>query len=107
MQTMQNLSEITVAKNGPSTFEKWMKITGVTVAFIIFAIIFTMGTPIKMTMQGKASLAVFCMAFVLWVSQAIPTYASALLAIIALVFTGGWNQDSALAVFGQDIIWLM
>lgn len=107
MQTMQSLSEITMAKKGPSTFEKWMKITGVTIALIIFAIIFTMDTPIRMTMQGKASLAVFCMAFVLWVTQAIPTYASALLAIVALVFTGGWDQNSALAVFGQDIIWLM
>ena len=89
------------------TFEQWMKIAGIAVSLLIFAIIYTMPTPVKLTMQGKSSLAVFGMVFVLWVTQAIPTYASALLAIVMLAFTGGWTQKEALAVFGQDVIWLM
>ena len=89
------------------TFEQWMKIAGIAVSLLIFALIYTMPTPVKLTMQGKASLAVFGMVFVLWVTQAIPTYASALLAIVMLAFTGGWTQKEALAVFGQDVIWLM
>lgn len=89
------------------TFEQWMKIAGIAVSLLIFALIFTMPTPVKLTLQGKASLAVFGMVFVLWVTQAIPTYASALLAIVMLAFTGGWTQKEALAVFGQDVIWLM
>ena len=89
------------------TFEQWMKIAGIAISLLIFAILYTMPTPVKLTVQGKSSLAVFGMVFVLWVTQAIPTYASALLAIVMLAFTGGWTQKEALAVFGQDVIWLM
>lgn len=89
------------------TFDRWMKITGITIALLVFALIYTMDTPVQMTLQGKSSLAVFGMVFVLWVTQAVPTYAAALLAIVVLVFTGGWTQKDTLAVFGQDVIWLM
>ncbi len=95
------------AKKKNLTFEQWMKIAGIAVSLLIFAIIYTMPTPVQLTMQGKSSLAVFGMVFVLWVTQAIPTYASALLAIVMLAFTGGWTQKDALGVFGQDVIWLM
>ena len=71
------------------SFEEWMKIMGIAVALLVFALIYTMDTPIQMTLQGKASLSVFGMVFVLWVTQAVPTYAAALLAIVLLVFTGG------------------
>lgn len=103
---MQISTELSGGGTKPG-LEKWMKIAGITVALVVFALIYTMPTPIQMTVQGKAALAVFSMAFILWVTQAIPTYASALLAIVALVFTGGWDQASTLAVFGQDVIWLM
>jgi anion transporter len=96
-----------IVKKKDSALEKWMKISGIAVALIVFAAIYTMPTPVEMTMQTKASLAVFFMVFVLWVSQAIPTYASSMVAIVLLVFTGGWDQNSALLVFGQDVIWLM
>lgn len=89
------------------SFEQWMKITGITIALIVFALLYTMPTPIQMTIQGKATIAVFAMVFVLWVTQAISTYTSALLAMVLLIFTGGWDQTSTLAVFGQDVIWLM
>lgn len=89
------------------SFDKGMKITGITIALLVFALIYTMETPVQMTLQGKSSLAVFGMVFVLWVTQAIPTYAAALVAIVVLVFTGGWTQKDTLAVFGQDVIWLM
>ena len=95
------------AKKKSLTFEQWMKIAGIAVSLLIFAILYTMPTPVKLTMQGKSSLAVFGMVFVLWVTQAIPTYASALLAIVMLAFTGGWTQKDVLGVFGQDVIWLM
>ena len=87
--------------------EKWMKIAGIFVSLLVFAILYTMPTPVQMTGQGQAVLAVFGMVFVLWVTQAIPTYASALVAMVMLVFTGGWTQKETLAVFGQDVIWLM
>lgn len=89
------------------TFENWMKIAGIFVSLLVFALLYTMKTPVQMTMQGKAALSCFAMVFVLWVTQAIPTTASALVVICMLVFTGGYSQKDALAVFGQDVIWLM
>lgn len=97
----------TVDNSKKLSFNDWMKIAGILVALVIFAAIYTMPTPAALTLQGKTVMAVFFMAFVLWVSQAIPTYASALVGICFLVFLGGWTQSEALAVFGQDVIWLM
>ena len=97
----------TVDNSKKISFNDWMKIAGILVSLVIFAALYTMPTPTALTLQGKTVLAVFFMAFVLWVSQAIPTYASALVSICMLVFTGGWTQGEALAVFGQDVIWLM
>ena len=71
----------------------WMKILGIPVALIVFGLLITMKTPVGMTFQGKAALATFLMALVLWVTQAIPTYASALLVIVILAITGGWDQS--------------
>ena len=85
----------------------WMKILGIPVALIVFGLLITMKTPVGMTFQGKTALATFLMALVLWVTQAIPTYASALLVIVILALTGGWDQSSIFSVLGYDVIWLM
>ena len=85
----------------------WFKVAGIPVALLVFAVLFTMPRPVGLTGQGQSVLAVFGGVFVLWVTQAIPTYASALVGMCLLVFTGGWTQSEALAVFGQDVIWLM
>jgi anion transporter len=87
--------------------EKWMKKLGIPIALLVFGLLMTMSTPVGMTFQAKAAVAVFAMALILWVTQAIPTYASALLVIVMLTLTGGWDQKSVLGVFGYDVIWLM
>ena len=46
------------------SFEQWMKIAGILVSLVVFAAIFTMPTPVQMTVQAKSSLAVFGMVFV-------------------------------------------
>lgn len=100
----QTISVISGKKHG---FEKWMKILGIPAALTVFGLLISMPTPIGMSFQGKAALATFTMALVLWVTQAIPTYASALLVIVLLSLTGGWDESSVLGVFGYDVIWLM
>lgn len=99
--------EVLSGRERKLSFEEWMKIAGIAVALLVFAILYTMPTPVAMTGQGKAALAVFSMVFVLWVTQAIPTYASSLVAMVMLVMTGGWTQGDVLGVFGEDVIWLM
>ncbi|VYU34779.1 DASS family sodium-coupled anion symporter [Clostridium tertium] len=85
----------------------WMKILGIPVALIIFGLLMSMNTPVGMSFQGKTALATFLSALVLWVTQAIPTYATALLVVVVLAITGGWDQGSIFGVLGYDVIWLM
>lgn len=93
--------------SGKNQKRDWMKIVGIPVALILFGLIMSMNTPVGMSFQGKTALATFSMALVLWVTQAIPTYAAALLVIVVLAITGGWDQSSIFGVLGYDVIWLM
>lgn len=90
-----------------SPFERWLQYLGFPLALAVYGIIYSVPTPEALTVRGKLSLAVFFMALVLWVSEAIPTYATALLAIVMLALTGAWDEKSILGVFGYDVIWLM
>lgn len=96
-----------IGKTSKSKFEIWMKITGIPLALVVFGLLFSMKTPVEVAVQAKMALAVFAMAFVLWVTQAVPTYVSSLIAIVALAITGAWDETSVLGVFGYDVIWLM
>jgi len=60
-----------------------------------------------LTATGRASLAVFLAAFVMWVTEPFPSYVVAFISIIALILSGAWDQASVLGVFGYDVIWLM
>ena len=90
-----------------SVFEQWLQYLGLPLALICFTYLYTMATPAGLTVQGQLSLAAFCMAFILWVSEALPTYTTALLSIVVLAISGAWTESSILAVFGYDVIWLM
>ncbi len=89
------------------TFQRWLDLLGIPVAVIVFVSIYLMPPPSGLSNQGRMALAVFLMALVLWVSQAIATYATSLLSMILLVLTGAWRESDVLGVFGQDVIWLM
>ncbi len=93
--------------NNKSQSEKIMFYLGLPIALIVFAIIFTIPTPAGLSFSGKISLAVFTFALILWVSEALPTYVTALLVLALLSIFGGWSEKSALGVFGYNVIWLM
>ena len=42
----------------------WMKILGFPVALIVFGLLMSMNTPVRMSLQGKTALATFAMALV-------------------------------------------
>ncbi|MDI6603972.1 MAG: DASS family sodium-coupled anion symporter [Thermoanaerobacteraceae bacterium] len=102
-----NISTAGMEGREKTSFEKWFSYLGVPVAAIVFALLFTMKTPPGLTLQGKSAIAVFLAVFVLWVSQAVPTFVSSLIAIVLLTLTSAWNETSVLGVFGYDVIWLM
>ncbi|MBR3881481.1 MAG: DASS family sodium-coupled anion symporter [Mailhella sp.] len=90
-----------------SVFEQWLQYLGLPLALCCFAFFYTMDTPEGLTVQGQISLAAFAMAFILWVSEALPTYTTALLSLVVLTLTGAWTEKNVLGVFGYDVIWLM
>lgn len=90
-----------------SSFQRWLDYLGIPVAVAVFLALFLMPTPNGLSSQGQTAIAVFMSALALWVSQAIPTYATSLLAMVLLVLTGAWGESNVLGVFGQDVIWLM
>ena len=89
-----------------SSFQRWLDLLGIPVAVAVFVALYLMPTPSGLSSQGQTALAVFMTALVLWVTQAIPTYATSLIAMVLLVLTGAWGE-SEVGVFGQDVIWLM
>ncbi len=94
-------------KDGKNT----SKLFGVILAVLVFVLIMTL-VPVSetkegLTATGRASLAVFLAAFVMWVTEPFPSYVVAFISIIALILSGAWDQASVLGVFGYDVIWLM
>lgn len=90
-----------------SRFEQLMFYFGLPLALVVFALIATMTTPVGLSYSGKIALAVFTGALILWVTEALPTYVTALLVLVLLPCLGGWDEASVLGVFGYSVIWLM
>ena len=51
-------------------------------------------------------LAIFLMAIILWITQALPNYQTSLILIIALVLTGVLPEEKAYAQLGHRVMWL-
>jgi len=93
-------------KKVKSPFELKMQFFGLPLALLIFAIIYTMPTPIGLSYAGKMALGVFLTALILWITESIPNYAVSLLVIVALPLTGAWSEAQAMGVLGYEVIWL-
>lgn len=93
-------------KKVKSPFELKMQFFGLPLALLIFAIIYTMPTPIGLSYAGKMALGVFLTALTLWITESIPNYAVSLLVIVALPLTGAWSEAQAMGVLGYEVIWL-
>lgn len=50
--------------------------------------------------------ALFAMALVLWITEAIPNYLTSLILIVSLVLTGVLEEESAYAQLGHPVMWL-
>ena len=88
-------------------FQRWMDFLGIPVAVAVFLSLYLMPAPSGLSSNAQAALAIFMMALVLWVTQAIPVYATALLAMVLLILTGAWDEEHVESMLGQDVIWLM
>lgn len=87
--------------------DDFLKMIGLPLALLVFLGIFFMPSQEGLTVQGQKTLAVFLSALVLWVTNPLPAFLSALITIIALTLTGAAKETAVLGTFGLDVIWLM
>ncbi len=97
---------VSVKKN-LSPFEKKMWYFGLPLSLMLFLFVYNMPTPAGLTYEGKMAMGVFASALILWITNSLPTYVTALAAIVTLATSGGWTESNALGVLGYDVIWLM
>ena len=53
-----------------------------------------------------AMLAIFCASMILWVTEAVPSYMTSLMVILAIVLTAVTTQKEAFAQLGHPVMWL-
>ena len=113
-----------------SGFEKWMARLGGPIAAIIFVLIYwVVDIPLfdnldfsglsskaqsRLSVIGEAAfiracyamLAIFCASIVLWITEAVQSYLTSLMVILAIVLCGVTTQKEAFAQLGHPVMWL-
>ncbi len=118
-------------KREKGAVEKWLAIAGpflALTAFILFAFVIELPflhsvdasdvvTPAakkafeevgvqRFIRNNEFVLAIFAASIILWITQAIPSYLTSLMLIIALVLTGVLSEKTAYAQLGHPVMWL-
>lgn len=89
------------------SFDDILKKVGLPLSLVVFLVIFFMPVQEGLTIAGQKTLAVFLSALILWVTNPLPAFLSALITIVALTLTGAAKETEVLGTFGLDVIWLM
>ncbi len=131
MLDMRNYRIEKLPKREKTGFEKWMATIGAPLAaliFILFAFVIDLSFLQNIDPQSLVSpaaqeqfmeigskafsksnaymLAIFLMAIILWITQALPNYQTSLILIILLVLTGVLPEEKAYAQLGHRVMWL-
>lgn len=127
---MNNYKVEKLPKMEKSGFEKWMARLGGPIAAILFVLIYwVIDIPLldnldfsglsdkaqaRLKVIGEenfiricyAMLAIFCSSIVLWITEAVQSYLTSLMVILAIVLTGVTTQKEAFAQLGHPVMWL-
>ena len=127
---MNNYKVEKLPKMEKSGFEKWMARLGGPVAALIFILIYwVVDIPLfdnldfsglsskaqaRLAVIGEASfiracyamLAIFCASIVLWITEAVQSYLTSLMVILAVILCGVTTQKDAFAQLGHPVMWL-
>ena len=127
---MNNYKVEKLPKMENSGFEKWMARLGGPIAAIIFILIYwVVDIPLfdnldfsglsskaqaRLSVIGEAAfiracyamLAIFCASIVLWITEAVQSYLTSLMVILAIVLCGVTTQKEAFAQLGHPVMWL-
>ncbi len=127
---MNNYKVEKLPKMQKSGFEKWMARLGGPLAILVFVLIYwCVDIPLFdnidiSTLSEKAQkrfevigidnfiracyamLAIFCASIVLWITEAVQSYLTSLMVILAIVLCGVTTQKEAFAQLGHPVMWL-
>ena len=127
---MNNYKVEKLPKMEKSGFEKWMARLGGPIAAIVFVLIYwVIDIPLfdnldfsglsskaqaRLDVIGEAAfiracyamLAIFCASIVLWITEAVQSYLTSLMVILAVVLCGVTTQKEAFAQLGHPVMWL-
>ena len=127
---MNNYKVEKLPKMEKSGFEKWMARLGGPIALLVFILIYwVVDIPLfdnldfselsdkaqkRLGVIGEESfvracyamLAIFCASIVLWITEAVQSYMTSLMVILAIVLCGVTTQKDAFAQLGHPVMWL-
>ena len=127
---MNNYKVEKLPKMEKSGFEKWMARLGGPIAALVFILIYwVVDIPLfdnidfsvlsskaqaRLDVIGEAAfiracyamLAIFCASIVLWITEAVQSYLTSLLVIMAVILCGVTTQKDAFAQLGHPVMWL-
>ena len=127
---MNNYKVEKLPKMEKSGFEKWMARLGGPIAAIVFVLIYwVIDIPLfdnmdfsglsskaqaRLSVIGEAAfiracyamLAIFCASIVLWITEAVQSYLTSLMVIMAVILCGVTTQKDAFAQLGHPVMWL-
>lgn len=127
---MNNYKVEKLPKMQKSGFEKWMARLGGPLAILVFVYIYWFAeiplfdnidvSALSDKAQARfaaigidnfiracyAMLAIFCASMILWITEAIQSYLTALIVILAIVLCGVTTQKEAFAQLGHQVMWL-
>ena len=127
---MNNYKVEKLPKMEKSGFEKWMARLGGPIAALVFILIYwVIDIPLfdnldfsslsskaqaRLNVIGEAAfiracygmLAIFCASIVLWITEAVQSYLTSLMVILAIVLCGITTQKEAFAQLGHPVMWL-
>jgi sodium-dependent dicarboxylate transporter 2/3/5 len=84
------------------TFRTWSIIGGLAVASAVYWL--TWGLGLSAAQSWTAAVTVLCMAW--WVTEALPTAATAMIPLVVFPFTGVLNEGQVAAAYGDRVIFL-
>ena len=127
---MNNYKVEKLPKMEKSGFEKWMARLGGPIAALVFILIYwVVDIPLfdnmdfsglsgkaqaRLNVIGEAAfiracyamLAIFCASIVLWITEAVQSYLTSLMVIMAVILCGVTTQKDAFAQLGHPVMWL-
>jgi sodium-dependent dicarboxylate transporter 2/3/5 len=90
-----------------SHFRSWFRPAIFLLSVAVFIFIFNLPTPEGLTVEGQRALAIFFVAILLWVTNALPLMITSLMVVILLPLTNVLSSRESYSLFGNEAIFFI